>query len=198
MSAVNSRVRAAKMNSGGNPAQAGFTLIELVMVVVVLGVLAATALPRFINLRSDANEATIGAMGGAVLSSANLVLAKSAILGVLGQAIANIDINGDGVNDVEVEYGYPSSHLSNGIPKVMAGNFASGWTWSSNAANTVFLADNLNAGKAIWSLNSRRDRPHGQLYMGFPHTPLSKAARLQFAVLLRLLTATNGRVWKVQ
>jgi MSHA pilin protein MshA len=109
--------------------------------------LAAIALPRFVNLRGDANEATIRAMGGAMLSSANLVYAKSAVLGVQGQALTNIDLNGDGVNDVEVEYGYPSAHRSNGIPKVMDSDFASGWTWSANAANTVFWLTTASLGK---------------------------------------------------
>jgi MSHA pilin protein MshA len=117
------------------------------MAVVILGVLAATALPRFINLRSDANEATIRAMGGALLASANMVYAKSVVSGVQGQAITNIDIDGDGVNDVEVEFGYPSAHRSNGISKVMSGDFASGWTWSANGANTIFYLTTSTLGK---------------------------------------------------
>ena len=135
------------MNKRSKSRQAGFTLIELIMVIVILGVLAATALPRFVNLRGDANQATIRAMGGAMLSAANLVFAKSAILGVQNQAKTNIDLNGDGVNDVEVEYGYPSAHRSNGIPKVMAGDFNTGWTWSANAANTVFWLTTASLGK---------------------------------------------------
>lgn len=132
-------MRADKIESTVRPTQAGFTLIELIMVIVILGVLAATALPRFVSLREDANEATIRAMGGAILAGASLIYAKSAILGVQAQAKTDIDIDGDGVNDVEVEYGYPSAHRTNGIPKIMGGNFDSGWTWSGNAANTVFF-----------------------------------------------------------
>lgn len=136
-----------KMSALENRTQAGFTLIELITVIVILGVLAAAALPRFVNLSKDANEATIRAMGGAILSTANLIYAKSAIKGVQGQALTNIDINGDGVNDVEVEYGYPSAHRSNGISKVMDGGFASGWTWSANSANTVFWLTTASLGK---------------------------------------------------
>lgn len=52
--------------------QAGFTLIELVMVIVILGALAAIALPKFVDFGSDAKSAAVQGVAGA-LSSASAI-----------------------------------------------------------------------------------------------------------------------------
>ncbi len=49
--------------------QKGFTLIELVMVIVILGIMAAVAIPRFINLSADANQAATNGVAGAMGSA---------------------------------------------------------------------------------------------------------------------------------
>jgi MSHA pilin protein MshA len=96
--------------------QQGFTLIELVVVIVILGILAVTAAPKFINLQSDAQTATLQAIKASMETASTLVHSKSLIAGNETAAVATdptvvVDSAGNVVN---LNFGYPISTAASG------------------------------------------------------------------------------------
>ncbi len=85
-----------------NSGQTGFTLIELIMVIVILGILSAFALPKFADFTSDAENASIeGALGG-VKSAAAIAHASD----LAGGSTGSIKLEG---TTYALEEGYPTA-----------------------------------------------------------------------------------------
>lgn len=84
--------------------QGGFTLIELVVVIVILGILAVTAAPKFLNLQGDARASSLQGLKGAMSGAAGIVYGKAAINGVEGDENPTALVGG-----VKVNFGYPKA-----------------------------------------------------------------------------------------
>lgn len=111
--------------------QSGFTLIELVMVIVILGILAATALPKFADLTGDARSASVEGMLGAINSTMAIVHAQALVNNVATSASGDsVTIEGATINLV---YGYPDdASIDDAI------NFSSDYTFAAAGTSSTF------------------------------------------------------------
>ncbi|MEM6513447.1 MAG: type II secretion system protein [Pseudomonadota bacterium] len=92
--------------------QSGFSLIELVVVIAILAVIAAFAVPRFADLRREARIASVEGMLTTLQSGSNLVRARANVLGRTSGA-ATITI--DGSRSIPVFDGYATAHWNNAV-----------------------------------------------------------------------------------
>ena len=115
--------------------QSGFTLIELITVIVVLGILAAFAIPRFTGLESQARIATVNGLAGNLRSGAALA---HALWTAAGNSPSSVTMEGNTSVAMNASSGYPTA-ASGGIDAVLQD--LNGFT-ASGSGPRAFQLDN--------------------------------------------------------
>lgn len=111
--------------------QGGFTLIEMIVVIVILGILAVAAAPKFLNFQDDARNAALQGLKGAIDGANGVVYGRA--------ALDNATAGANTVSGIATMNGYPDG-TQNGIGKAVVGLNSGDWAtaWGTATGKAQF------------------------------------------------------------
>ncbi|MFA0491357.1 prepilin-type N-terminal cleavage/methylation domain-containing protein [Vibrio splendidus] len=132
--------------------QKGFTIIELVVVIVILGIVSVTAASKFLNLQTDARISTLNGLKGGMEGASAMLYGKTSALGLDKAASASINVEGD---NISVVYGYPAAMNDQTWSQLIESTFLDA-LWDTGRADWFFTNTDANDGIILYAPSSRK------------------------------------------
>ena len=136
-------MKALNIQRTGKAGQSGFTIIELVVVILLLGILAATALPRFIDVTDEAHSAVVDGVLGGLVTGGALYRAEFIGQGGTSTTVGNFTVIASATT------GYPNVTDDAGCVAAFNGLLQGGRPTLTTATHATSAAKATNTGQGV-------------------------------------------------
>ena len=141
-----------KKYSNSTTRNQGFTIIELVVVIVILGIVSVAAANKFLNLQTDARISTLNGLKGGMEGASSMIYGKSVALGIDKAVSESIEIEGD---FIQLAYGYPAAMNDETWSQLIESTFLDA-EWDTGNADWFFTNVSATDGIIIYAPASRK------------------------------------------